>query len=196
MADRNNILIDNNNRIFYLCDTIDNNTVSQINFQLIKLLMEDDKQEKEKKEYKREPIHIFINSNGGHIDDAWSLIDLLLTSKTPIYTYCTGYALSAGLFIFLAGEKRFATKHALFLYHQICFSTNQKYQDSVEYRQQIDLDQNAIEKFVQDRTDITEEKLQEIRFRKKDWYIHLKEALELNIATNIYKGEIENEALA
>ena len=114
MADKSNVLIDTEKRIFYLSDNIEVSTISQLNFQLIKMLEEDDKQEQEKKEYKRKPIHLIINSFGGNVYDMWSLIDILLNSKTPIYTYCTGYAMSAGFIIFLAGEKRSATSHATF----------------------------------------------------------------------------------
>lgn len=181
MADRNNVLVDSNNRLLYLSDDVGKETIGQINFQLVKLILEDDKQEKEKKEYERQPIHIFINSEGGNNRDMWSLVDIILNSKTPIYTYCSGYAMSAGFLIFLAGEKRFATKHATFLYHQLSAWENQTYQGLVEYRKELE----EIEKFVQERTKITNEELQDIRIHKKDWYIHVDKALELNIITDL-----------
>ena len=106
MADKSNVLIDTEKRIFYLSDDIEVSTISQLNFQLIKILEEDNKQEQEKKEYKREPIHLIINSFGGNFYDMWSLIDILLNSKTPIYTYCTGYAMSAGFYYFFSGRKK------------------------------------------------------------------------------------------
>lgn len=49
MSDKNNVLIDTEKRIFYLSDDIEVSTISQLNFQLIKILEEDDRQEKEKK---------------------------------------------------------------------------------------------------------------------------------------------------
>ena len=79
-------------------------------FNLLYVLQEDNEKDQKQKNYKREPIKLYINSNGGAIDDMWSLIDIMLNSKTPIYTYCTGYAMSAGFLIFLAGSKRFMTK--------------------------------------------------------------------------------------
>lgn len=192
MADRNNVLINSDNRIFYLSDEIEVNTMSQINFQLIKLLMTDDQQEKEKKEYKREPIHIFINSYGGSTYDMWSLIDLMISSKTPIYTYCTGYAMSSAFLIFLAGKKRFSTKHTTFLYHQASdWLGRKKYQDLVEITNESDFAQSEIEDFVIKRTKILKEQLEEIRFRKKDWYIHTPEALELGIVTHKIEEETD-----
>ncbi len=186
MADRNNVLTDIENRIFYLSDDIEISTISQINFQLIKILNEDDKQEKEKVEYTRKPIHLFINSFGGNVYDMWSLVDILLNSRTPIYTYCTGYAMSAGFFIFLAGEKRSATPHATFLYHQtIDWLGKKKYQDLAEYKDESEFVQLELEKYIIKQTKITQEELEKIRLCKKDWYIHSDEALKLGIINNL-----------
>lgn len=188
MSDKNNVLIDTEKRIFYLSDDIEVSTISQLNFQLIKILEEDDRQEKEKKEYERKPIHLIINSFGGNVYDMWSLIDILLNSKTPIHTYCTGYAMSAGFLIFLAGEKRSATPHATFVYHQTSdWLGKKKFQDLVEYQEEAEFAQLEMEKYIIERTNITKEKLEEIRLHKKDWYIHLDEALELNIVNNLIK---------
>ena len=44
-----------------------------------------------------------------------------------------------------------------------------------------------MEKYIIERTKITKEKLEEIKLYKKDWYIHLDEALELNIVNNLIK---------
>ena len=94
-----NIRLNTDKRLFYISDDIDNTTISVINFNLLYLLQEDDEKEAKEKDFKRTPIKIYINSNGGEIDDMWSLIDIMLNSKTPIYTYCTGYAMSAGFLI-------------------------------------------------------------------------------------------------
>ena len=84
-----NIKLNTDKRLFYISDDIDNTTISVINFNLLYLLQEDDEKEAKEKDFKRTPIKIYINSNGGAIDDMWSLIDIMLNSKSPIYTYCT-----------------------------------------------------------------------------------------------------------
>lgn len=106
-------------RIIYLANDIRNISIGHTNAYLLSLIEKDDKGEAKEKEYKREPIKIYINSYGGNLYDMWSLIDIILNSKTPIYTYCKGYAMSAGFKIFLAGHKRFVSKHATLLYHQL-----------------------------------------------------------------------------
>lgn len=182
---KENVLCNTDKRIFYLSDNVDNSSMGDICFNLLYLLQQDDKNEEEQKNFKREPIKIYINSRGGDVYDMWGLIDVILNSKTPIYTYCTGYAMSAGFKVFLAGHKRFAFRHATFLYHQMYCLRFGKYQDLVEDRDEMDFLQNEIEIYVTERTKINAKKLKGIRTTKKDWYIHSEEALSLGIIDEI-----------
>ena len=115
----------------------------------------------------------------------WALIDVMLNSKTPIHTYCTGYAMSAAFKIFLAGHKRFATKHATFMYHQMSCIRYGKYQDLVEDREQMDYLQKSIEEYVVERTNLTQADMDDIRERKKDFYIHSKDAVKWGIIDEV-----------
>ncbi len=182
---REDILVNTDKRLFYISNDIDNETMGKMCFNLLYLLQEDDSKEAKEKEFKREPIKIYINSYGGSVNDMWSLIDIILNAKSPIYTYCTGYAMSAAFQIFLAGEKRFVSKHAKLLYHQMSCWQHGKYQDLVEDREEMDLYQREIETYVTERTKITKKKLDDIRERKIDWNIHCDECIELGIATEI-----------
>ena len=191
---KDNVLFDSTKRLFYLSDSINVDTISQINFHLLQLLAEDAANEREKIDFERKPIHIFINSCGGDVFDMWSLIDIMITTQTPIYTYCTGYAMSAAFQIFLAGDKRFITPHTVFLYHQVSTTDYGKYQDLVENREELDITQTEIENFVLERTSITPEQLEDNRLHKRDWFIHTEEALKLNIAHVLCEGiKIANE---
>jgi len=185
MASKDNVLVNTDKRIFYLSDDIDNSTIAQLNFNILYILDKDARNEKEKCNYERKPIHIYINSNGGNVYDMWSLIDIMLNSKTPIYTYCTGYAMSAAFNIFLAGSKRFISKHATLLYHQISCWRSGKYQDLVEDRKQMDWLQNSIEEYIMSRTKITKELLNDFRETKRDVYFHCdKDAKVLGVVTD------------
>ena len=50
---KDNIYINTDERIFYLTDTIDENTLSKINFNILYILQEDEREEKRLKEYER-----------------------------------------------------------------------------------------------------------------------------------------------
>lgn len=180
-----NVLINTEKRILYIQDKIDNNTISKICYNLLILLEQDQEKENKEKNFKRKPIKLYINSRGGDIYDMWSLIDIILNSKTPIYTYCTSYALSAGFVLFLAGHKRFATKHATFMYHQLFCKRQEKYQDLVEDRVQMDYLQKTIEEYVIKRTKLAQADIDDIREKKKDFYIHPEEALNYGIVDEI-----------
>lgn len=175
MASKDNVLINYDKRLFYLSDDIDKNTIAQINYNFLSILEDDDKQDEETKNYKRKPIHIYINSDGGDVHDMWSLIDIMINSKTPIYTYCTGYAMSAAFNIFLAGSKRFISKHATLLYHQISCWRSGKYQDLVEDRTEMDWLQNSIEEYIMSRIKIPTELMKDFRETKRDIYFHCNE---------------------
>lgn len=172
-------------RLFFLSDDIDNVSIGKMCFDLLSLLKQDDKEESEKKDFKREPIQIYINSGGGDVYDMWALIDIIEHSKSPIYTYCTGYAMSAAFKIFLAGHKRFATRHATFMYHQMNCYRHGKYQDLVEDREEMDYLNRANEQYVMERTKISQEYIDEIRQKKQDVYFHADEALKLGIIDEI-----------
>ena len=179
------VFINRDKRLFYLSDDVNNETIGELCFNLLNIIKEDDEKDNKQKNFKREPIKIYINSCGGEVHDMWALIDIMLNAKTPIYTYCTGYAMSAAFNIFLAGNKRFVSKHSVLLYHQIYCWRNGTYQDFIEDRVEMDHMQNEIETYVKDRTEIIEKKLKEIREKKIDWYIHCDEAVKLGIATDI-----------
>lgn len=172
---KDNTYANGDKRLFYLSDDVDNSSIGQLCWSLIYLLQEDDERETKEKDFVRKPIKLYVNSFGGSVYDMWALIDIILNSKTPIHTYCTGYAMSAGFQIFLAGHKRYATKHATLMYHQMSCWRSGKYQDLVEDRKEMDNLQKQIEEYVVSRTNMTQEDVKEIRNKKQDFYIHSKD---------------------
>lgn len=184
---RDNVYGNYNNRLIYLTGNIDEENIGKLNFILLDMIKQDNDEEEKQKNYERKPIHFYINSSGGYVDDMWSLIDIILSSKTPIYTYCTGYAMSAGFQIFLAGHKRFISKHAKLLYHQISGCNWGKYMDMKQDFKDTERDQNEIIKYILTKTKIPKEKLDEVIEKKIDWYIYSDEAIKLGIADEIIK---------
>lgn len=185
MASREDVLTNTDKRLFYISNDIDNETIGKIAFNLLFLLQTDDEREAREKDFTREPVRIYVNSFGGSIYDMWALIDIMQNSKTPIHTYCTGYAMSAACIIFLAGHKRFVSKHATLMYHQMeCFADG-KYQDAVESMGQMEYLQNMVEEYVASKTKMSREELRKIRETKQDYYIRHKEAIELGFADEL-----------
>jgi ATP-dependent Clp protease protease subunit len=182
---RENTFINTNNRIFYLSDNIDKESIGILAFYILCVIKEDDDNDKKEKNFKREPIKLYINSYGGSVDDMWGLIDIILNSETPVYTYCTGYAMSAAFNIFLAGHKRFCYKHSTFMYHQMSCWRDGKYQDLVEDRVEMDRLNKSMEKYVLERTKLTQDVIDSIREKKKDFYVHADDAVKYGIVNEI-----------
>ena len=93
--------------------------------------------------------------------------------------------MSAAFKIFLAGHKRFGTRHSTFMYHQMNCYRHGKYQDLVEDRKEMDFLNAANEKYVIERTKITQKYIDEVREKKKDVYFHADEALKFGIIDEI-----------
>src|ERR1700730_2058468 len=68
------------------------------------------------------PIHIYVNSPGGHVESGDSIHDIIkfVRSNVPIYMIGTGWVASAGALIYSAGERkyRFCLPNTRFLLHQ------------------------------------------------------------------------------
>lgn len=181
-------MVEPNTKTLYLSDDINNETISEICEAIILINKADDILRKRNKNYIAEPIHLYINSHGGYVDDMWSLISLIESSKTPVYTYCTGYAMSAGFMIFIAGHKRFISKYARLMYHQLSGGSYGTYQDMKENVDDCHKQYEKMKSYVLQHTKITKDRLEDVRAHKIDWYMDADEAIKYGCADRIYGG--------
>lgn len=181
MSYGNNVFCTPQTKTLYIHEEIDEDSISKANYFLTTLLQVDEGIPINQ----RTPIKIYINTRGGSVDDMWSLIHVIESSQTPIYTYCTGYAYSAGFLIFIAGHKRFMGKHALVMYHILSGGNCGNFKELEAHMELLTGIQDRIEKHVMEKTKIPAHKLKNIRDTKKDWYIRPKEAIKLGIADRI-----------
>lgn len=106
-----------NNHIYFYSE-IDRNTVSKLNILL-----------REAEEYciitslrlriDVIPIYLHIYSNGGYIHAAFSTIDVIISSKVPVYSVIEGATASAGTLISIVCKKRYIRPTAYMLIHQL-----------------------------------------------------------------------------
>ena len=152
----------------------------------IRHIMQINKEDVEIASEERKPILLYVTSNGGDVDAGFALIDVILTSKTPVYVINQGYQYSMGFLIGLAGHKRFAMPHATFLMHdgsQFIYNSGAKAQDQMEFNKKLE---ERIKKYVISRTKITSE-MYDSQMRK-EWYMFADEAKELGV-TDFIIGE-------
>jgi ATP-dependent protease ClpP protease subunit len=65
------------------------------------------------------PIYLHIYSNGGYVHAALSAIDVINSSKVPIYSIVEGATASSGTLLSIVCKKRFIRPHAYMLIHQL-----------------------------------------------------------------------------
>lgn len=181
------VYTDIDNRILVLSDTLNNETCGILSFVILQIIAKDNNNEMTTKNYKRQPIKLYINSDGGDVNDTFGLISIIKKSKTPIYTYCTGYAYSSAFYLFIAGHERFAYDYSIFMVHQMHCSLSDKYQSIVNKRDIIDkLNEKCINHVVS-HTKITKNDMEEIIKTNLDKYIYPDEAIKLGVVDKILK---------
>lgn len=124
----------------------------------------------------RVPVVLYITSNGGDIDSGFELIDVILNSKTPVYTVNLGYQYSMGFLVGLAGHKRFATPNAKFLMHDgsnLVFGSSTKVHDQIEFQRRVE---KRIKDYIISRSNLTSEEY-DSKLRM-EWYLFADEAKE------------------
>lgn len=173
-------------RRMFLNDEINIDTVNALTYWIMLLNREDNKRGLKPED--RKPIIIYICSVGGYEADGFSLMDVIMNSVTPIYTVNMGYCYSMAFYIFLAGKKRFALKHATFLMHDgstLVSDSLAKCRDTLEFQ---DVKERALKKFVLEHSNITEE-IYNDKYRK-EWYTMSDEAKKYGLVDYIVGDDV------
>ena len=136
----------------------------------------------------RKPIKIYIDSCGGSLTDAFTIIDSIRMSKTPVITIATGCAYSAGFFIFISGHKRIAYPHASFLYHEGSATNGGTASQFRNFADFYDIQLAQLKQIVLNCTNIDEDEYN--KHKKDDWWMTAEDAINYGIADEIAEGFI------
>lgn len=166
--------------IFYLKDLKQrklflNTDVEQLSVgEIVKHIMQYNKEDIGIEPDKRTPIILYVSSNGGEVDSGFELIDVIMASKTPVFTVNLGYQYSMGFLIGLAGTKRFAMRNAKFLMHDgsnFVYNSGAKAQDQMEFQRRVE---DRIKQYILSRSKITSKEY-DSKLRV-EWYLFADEA--------------------
>lgn len=141
----------------------------------------------------RKPILLYIVSNGGDVDAGFELIDIIMSSKTPVYTINIGWQYSMGFLIGLAGHKRFAARNAKYLMHDgsnFIYNSGAKAQDQMSFNRKVE---ERIKKYVVTRTHISPELYDEKE--RVEWYMFADEAKALGVTDYIIGEDCDLDAV-
>ena len=135
----------------------------------------------------RQPIKIFINSIGGSLDAAITIMNSIRLSKTPVYTFNIGNVYKESFLVYLAGSKRFTYPEAMFMYSDAILPTlpEEEENESTFYSQRAAtayLAQN-LKTFFLEKVSITE--AQYDKHCKNEWWFSAEDAFKIHIANEI-----------
>ena len=131
------------------------------------------------------PIEFFLSTYGGACYDGLALHDVLESSSTPVEVICTGKIMSMGIIVALGAKVRKAYRNTTFMIHQvsgISFGTLREMEDTVVEASRIN---EILFSIIKSKTKVTEDQLNEVLQKKKDWFMTAIEAMELGILTEL-----------
>jgi len=134
------------------------------------------------------PMKLHINSEGGSLNDAFALIDVMRTSPVPITTIGMGNLMSSAFMIFAAGAKgqRAIAKNTSIMIHQFASDYTGKYHDMRAYVEEIDSINKRMIVELSRTSGLTEEYVQTKLLNPSDVWMSAEKLVELGFADIIF----------
>ena len=119
------------------------------------------------------PIHIILNGPGGDAGAMLGIMNLIILSKTPCYTYLMNEAFSAAAWIYLCGHKRFAPKTDLigFMLHPINWDSSDSLGNHSALNTYIEKLSTQLIKFTAKQTKIPLKKLKKLSTVETQFFV-------------------------
>ena len=169
---------DEQDRVFWIEGVIEDNL-----FEISKLILRYNKEDKDIPIEQRKPIKIFINSPGGDLDTTLAFVGLIQISKTPIWTINTCWAYSAAGLILMAGHRRFALPNTECLIHSGSGQMGGTFEQTAEQMKNYKYLVDKMRDFILSKTKIDQKLFK--KNSQKDWYIYTDEMLTLGVVDEL-----------
>lgn len=132
-------------------------------------------------------ITLVINSVGGCLDDAFSIIDTMEGSKIPIRTVGLGLVASAALMIFMSGRKgyRSLTPNTSILSHQWSWGVMGKRHELVSSQNQFDIIDKKVYNLYKKKTILSKADIHKVLLPPNDVWLTPQQALEYGMCDEI-----------
>jgi ATP-dependent Clp protease protease subunit len=134
-----------------------------------------------------EILTLVINSPGGSLSAAWAIIDAIRGSHIPVRMIGLGEIASAGLLIFISGNKgmRFLTDNTSIMSHQYFWGTIGKHHELIAVQTEYSNVQKRLIEHYKKTTGLDEHDINKYLMPPHDVYLTSKEALKLGICDHI-----------
>lgn len=134
------------------------------------------------------PLTLYINSDGGSLQDAFALIEVMRKSNKQIITIGLGSVCSSAFLIFASGTKgfRFISPTASIMCHQYSDVSSGKYHDIRATAKEHELANKRMIDVLVAATDLTPSVVKRKLLPSSDVYFTADELIELGIADHIF----------
>lgn len=131
---------------------------------------------------------LYINSDGGSVNDAFALADIMRISKTPISTVAIGSLMSSALLIFAAGftTARSVSKNTSIMMHQFNHEYSGKYHDMKSYALEIDRINDRMVDLIHIHSNLTQDDVKRIIVTPTDVWFTANDLVHYGIADYIF----------
>ena len=169
----------NDNGIYVFMDDVDHESIKPI----VEWILH----ENHVKKKKHKELLLMVCSNGGNINEAFALIDVMKSSKIPIKTVGLGSIASCGLLIFLAGSRgrRVLTPNTSVLSHQFSWDVGGKAHELFATVKEFDLTQKRMIEHYRWSTGLDDDTIRAVLLPATDVYLDAEEARRYKICDSI-----------
>lgn len=169
----------NDNGMYVFMDEVEAETIRPV---VEWILHENHVRKKKPKE-----LLLLICSNGGNMNEAFALIDVMSSSHIPIKTVGLGSIASCGLLIFLSGARgrRVLTPNTSILSHQFSWDVEGKAHELFATVKEFQLTEQRMIEHYRKCTGLDDETIRKVLLPPQDVYLSAKEALEYHICDTI-----------
>ncbi|MBM7342832.1 ATP-dependent Clp protease proteolytic subunit [Pantoea coffeiphila] len=132
-----------------------------------------------------EPIKLFINSQGGHVEAGDTIHDMIKFVKPKVVVIGTGWVASAGITIFLAADKdnRYSLPNTRFMIHQPLGGVRGKVSDIEIEAKELLRARERINKLISKATGQPLEKVE--KDTDSNYWMSPEQAIDYGIATHV-----------
>ena len=131
------------------------------------------------------PIHFIVGTIGGEVRSMLGIMNLILLSQTPCYTYLLGEICSAGSWIYLSGHKRFAPKTTLvsFMLHPMEWDSSDSLGNHVSHNGYVKKLCSNLNAFTAKQTTLSKDRIKKMATNETQYFVG-DELFKYNIATD------------
>lgn len=146
---------------------------------------------------RREPLRLWVDSPGGHVDQGFALLDIMRWSQVPIATCGLGLVGSMGLLVVMAGAagQRTLMPSTDVLSHRFAGVSMGSHADLLAERYRQDLIHQRIVDHYQRCTGLSEQVIEHELLRPQDRWLSATEAVTLGLADRVWHPD-DQAALA